>query len=70
MKKISEIFKSYLAMRNYTAAVTGGKLIAVLSQSVSGVNAINLLVVFYEIYGRKREVLFFYLSQTPHETLM
>jgi hypothetical protein len=40
--------------------VTGDKLIAVLSQSVSGVNAINPLVAFYDIHGRKREVLFFY----------
>jgi hypothetical protein len=44
-------------MRN-TADVTGGKPIAVLLQSISG--AINPLVVFYEIHGGKREVLFFY----------
>jgi hypothetical protein len=43
-----------------TADVTGGKLIAVLLQSISGVNAINLLVAFYDIHGGKREVLFFY----------
>jgi hypothetical protein len=40
--------------------VTGGKSIAVLLQSNSGVNAINPLVAFYDILGRKREVLFFY----------
>jgi hypothetical protein len=40
--------------------VIGGKPIAVLLQSVSGVSAINPLVPFYEIHGGKREVLFFY----------
>jgi hypothetical protein len=46
-------------MRN-TADVTGGKRIAVLLQSISGANAINLIVAYYDIHGRKREVLFFY----------
>jgi hypothetical protein len=46
-------------MRN-TADVTGGKPIAVPLQSISGVSAINPLVAFYDIHGRKREVLFFY----------
>jgi hypothetical protein len=46
-------------MRN-TADVTGGKPIAVLLQSISGVRAINSLVAFYDIHGGKREVLFFY----------
>jgi hypothetical protein len=46
-------------MRN-TADVTGGKPIAVILQSISGVSAINPLVAFYDIYGGKREVLFFY----------
>jgi hypothetical protein len=46
-------------MRN-TADVTGGKPIAVLLQSISDVSAINPLVAFYDIYGGKREVLFFY----------
>jgi hypothetical protein len=40
--------------------VTGGKPIAVLLQSISGVSAINPLVAFYDIHGRKRVVLFFY----------
>jgi hypothetical protein len=44
-----------------TADVTGGKPIAVLLQSISGVSAINPLVAFYDIHGGKREVLFFYL---------
>jgi hypothetical protein len=43
-----------------TADVTGGKLIAAWSQSISGVNVINPLVAFYDIHGRNREVLFFY----------
>jgi hypothetical protein len=46
-------------MRN-TADVTGGKAIAVLLQSISGVSAINPLVAFYDVHGGKREVLFFY----------
>jgi hypothetical protein len=46
-------------MKN-TADVTGGKPIAVLLQSISDVSAINPLVVFYDIHGGKREVLFFY----------
>jgi hypothetical protein len=46
-------------MRN-TADVTGGKPIAVLLQSMSGVSAINPLIAFYDIHGGKREVLFFY----------
>jgi hypothetical protein len=43
-----------------TSDVTGGKPIAVWSQSTSDVSAINPVVVFYDILGRKREVLFFY----------
>jgi hypothetical protein len=43
-----------------TADVTGGKLIAVLLQSMSGVSAIKPLVAFYDIHEGKREVLFFY----------
>jgi hypothetical protein len=46
-------------MRN-TADVTGGKHIAVLLQSISGLSAINPLVAFYDLHGGKREVLFFY----------
>jgi hypothetical protein len=46
-------------MRN-TADVTGGKPIAVLLQSISGVSAINHLVAVYDIHGGKREALLFY----------
>jgi hypothetical protein len=45
---------------NNTADVTGGKPIAVLLQSISGVSAINPSVALYDIHGGKREVLFFY----------
>jgi hypothetical protein len=45
-------------MKN-TADVTGGKPI-VLLQSILDVGAINPLVAFYDIHGRKRELLFFY----------
>jgi hypothetical protein len=41
-----------------TADVTGGKPIAVRSQSISDV--VKPLVAFNDIYGRKREVLFFF----------
>jgi hypothetical protein len=47
-------YQNDLATRN-TADVTGGKPIAILSQSISGVSAVSL-VAFYDIYGRKREV--------------
>jgi hypothetical protein len=40
--------------------MTGGKPIAVLSQPISVVSAINPLVAYYDIHGGKREVLFFY----------
>jgi hypothetical protein len=40
--------------------VTGGKPIAILLQSISGVSGINPLVAFYDIHGGKRVVLFFY----------
>jgi hypothetical protein len=46
-------------MKN-TADVTVGKPIAVLLQSISGVSAIHPLIAFYDIHGRKKEVLFFY----------
>jgi hypothetical protein len=54
-------------MRN-TADLTGGKPIAVLLQSTSGVSAINPLFPFYDIHGGKRECYSFILSRTPHET--
>jgi hypothetical protein len=42
------------------ADVTDCKPIAVSSRSISGVNAINALVTYYDIHGKKREVIFFY----------
>jgi hypothetical protein len=51
-------YQNELAVKN-TADVTGGNPIAVLLQSISGVSAINRLVVFYDIHGGKRQVLFF-----------
>jgi hypothetical protein len=54
-----------------TADVTGGKPIAVQSQSISGVNAINPLVAFYNIHGGKREVLFLYfVPDTTRDEMM
>jgi hypothetical protein len=52
-------YQNELTVKN-TADVTGGKPIAVLLQPLSGVSGINPLVAFYDIYGGKREVLFFY----------
>jgi hypothetical protein len=60
-------YQNYLAVRN-TADVTGGKPIAVWSQSISDVNAVNPLVAFYDIHGRKREVLsFHFVSGTTRD---
>jgi hypothetical protein len=56
-------------MRN-TADVTGGKPIVVFLQSISGSSAINPLVAFYEIYGGKREVLFFYFVLDHHTRMI
>jgi hypothetical protein len=56
-------------MRN-TADVTGGKPIAVLLQSISGVSAFNPLVAFYDFHEGKREVLFFYfVPETTQNSL-
>jgi hypothetical protein len=52
-------------MRN-TAEVTGGKPIAVLLQSISGVSAINPFA-FYDIHGRKRELLFCFVPDTTRD---
>jgi hypothetical protein len=43
-------YQNLLAMRN-TADVTGGKPLAVLLQSISGVSDINHLVAFYDMHG-------------------
>jgi hypothetical protein len=52
-----------------TADVTGGKPIAVLLQSISGVSAIYPLVAFYDIHGGKREALFLYfVPDTTRDT--
>jgi hypothetical protein len=48
--------------------VTGGKPIAVWSQSIPGVNAINPLVTFCDIHEREK-CYSFILSRTPHMIL-
>jgi hypothetical protein len=48
--------------------MTGGKPVAVLLRSISGVSAINPLVAFYDIHGGKRQVLSIILSRASHET--
>jgi hypothetical protein len=52
-------YKNDMALRN-TTDVTGCKPVAVRSESISGVGVVNPLGAFYDIHGRKREVLFFY----------
>jgi hypothetical protein len=54
-------------MRN-TADVTGGKPIAVLLQSISGVSVINPLVAFTTSMEERERCYSFILSRTPHET--
>jgi hypothetical protein len=51
-------YQNDLAMRN-TADATGGKPTVVCSQTIIDVSAVNLLVAFYNIHGKKRKVLFF-----------
>jgi hypothetical protein len=51
-------------MRN-TVGVTGGEPIAVWLQSISGGDAVNPLVAFDDIHGRKREVLLFIIIISP-----
>jgi hypothetical protein len=48
------LYQNDLTMKN-TADVTGGKPIAVWLQFTSGGSAINRLVAFYDIYGRKAD---------------
>jgi hypothetical protein len=60
-------YQNYLAMKN-TADVTGGKSISVWSQSISGVSAINFLVAFYDIHGRKRGAVLLF-SPGHHKTI-
>jgi hypothetical protein len=54
----AHVLPNCLAMMK-TADMTRGKSIAVYSQCILGVSAINPLVAFYNIHWRKREVLFF-----------
>jgi hypothetical protein len=52
-------YQNYWAMSN-TADGTGDKPIAVWSQSISDLITLNPLIAFYDIHGRKRDVLLFY----------
>jgi hypothetical protein len=56
-------------MKN-TADVTGGKPVAVLLQSISGVSAINLYSPFTTFMEERERCYSFVLSRTPHETLL
>jgi hypothetical protein len=49
-----------------TADVTGGKPITVFLQSISGVNAINPFVAFYDINGGKEKA--YFLFSPGHHT--
>jgi hypothetical protein len=50
-----------------TADVTGGKPIAILLQSISGVSAINPFSRLYDIHGGKREVLIYFVPETTRD---
>jgi hypothetical protein len=62
--KIKQFYQNYLAVRN-TADVTRGNPIAVLSQSIWSVNAINPLVTVTTFIVANYS---FILSRTPHDT--
>jgi hypothetical protein len=50
--------------------VTGGKLIAIWSQSISGVTDFNSLVAFHDIHGKKEEELFIlFFPDTKRDTI-
>jgi hypothetical protein len=62
-------YQNGLVMRN--TDVTGGKPIAVRLQSISGGSTVNPFVAFYDIYGWKGEVLFFYsVPDTIRDTII
>jgi hypothetical protein len=62
-------YTKIIALKNIVD-VTGGKLIAVWSQSISGVIAIYPLVTFCDIHEIKREELFFFVPNTTRDTHM
>jgi hypothetical protein len=49
----THVLPTLVSLKN-TADVTGGKHIAVSLQSFSGLSAINPLVAFYDIHGKKK----------------
>jgi hypothetical protein len=62
----THVLPKLVSVKN-TADVTGGKPSAVLLQCISGVTAINPLVAFHDIHGRKREdssSLFYFVPDT------
>jgi hypothetical protein len=63
-------YHNYWAMKN-TADLTGGKLIAVWSQSISGVCAINPLVFSHPLehsWKKERGAILLFCPQTPQKT--
>jgi hypothetical protein len=61
---ISDIFPdAHVLPKLLSYELAGGKPIAVLLQSISGVSALNPIVAFYDIHGGKREVLIFYFNK-------
>jgi hypothetical protein len=65
--EIPKFSQNYLAMGN-TLNVAGGKPIAVWLQSISGVHAINLLVVVYGNLRRKEWYYYIVVSRILYET--
>jgi hypothetical protein len=64
VSSICPVSPKFLSCKKY--GLYGGKSIAAWSQFISGVSAINPLAAFYDIHGRKGEVLF--VSSTPNTT--
>jgi hypothetical protein len=61
----------FTLLQSYAADVTGGKPITAWTQTISGEIAVNPLVTFYDILGRKGDVLFFYfISDTTRKILL
>jgi hypothetical protein len=67
--EMASFYQNVLAIKNILG-VTGGKPIAVYTQSVPGVSTVTLSH-FYDIHGRKGEVLFFsFLPNTTRDIVI
>jgi hypothetical protein len=60
----------YILVTRNTVDITGGTPIAIKSQSISGVVAVNHLVAFYDIYERKGVRLSFCSAKSPYGMIL